>query len=350
MGIVGMVAAFAVALSLTLHGHGSLALLAAITAAAVLSFFALAVATKIITGEEQLVYLRHHLAAVAAIGPVLPLGGWSPLPALDLASVGLGVFLAFGRIGCARVGCCHGRPCRRFGIVYDFASPYVGVPLFAVQLVEAASVALLATIGAALVWTGAPPGTALVVYTLGYALVRFALELVRGDAARPFAAGFSEAQWTALAIATVVALGGVAGRLPGGRGLVAAPIVLALGFATVALCRAVSLARGGLILWPPDVRELAGALALLASVDDRGTVHLAETSLGIRLSAATIDDDGIHVHHYSISSVDGALAAPAAARVAREILRLRHRRCDGRLFEGARGVQHLVVRPAAVHS
>ena len=42
-------------------------------------------------------------------------------------------------------------------------------------------------------------------FTLGYAAVRFGLELFRGDAARPLLVGLSEAQWFAVGSAVMVA-------------------------------------------------------------------------------------------------------------------------------------------------
>ena len=33
-----------------------------------------------------------------------------PSPYLDATALGLGAFLACGRVGCTLAGCCHGRP------------------------------------------------------------------------------------------------------------------------------------------------------------------------------------------------------------------------------------------------
>ncbi len=135
--------------------------------------------------------------------------GASPWRLLDIAVIGIGVFLVFGRLGCFHVACCHGRPARR-GVTYGDAHVAAGLwrrcahrPLFPVQLVEAA-ISLALVVAAISVSTTA--GAATVVYATGYAAARFALELVRGDPVRPSALGLSEAQWCSGAVALVCAI------------------------------------------------------------------------------------------------------------------------------------------------
>jgi hypothetical protein len=351
-GWLGFVAASVLCLGLTLHQRGSLWGLVGIGAASAASFFVLALATKVISGTERLVYWRHHLAAVAATVLVVGMARLPLLPSLDLVTIGLGTFLAFGRVGCTLVGCCHGKP-SRVGLRYDaalaeagFPRYYVGIQLFPVQLVEALAALLLTGAATVASWTGARPGTATVIYLSGYALVRWGLELARGDSARPYGKGFSEAQWTSLAMATAVAALAWCHWLPGGRMLASVPLALVAAMAVTARLRAAALARGELILFPVDVRELAEAVVLLAATHEPGTVPVAQTSRGLRLSASTPDGD--RVHHYAISCARGSLARPAAARVAREIMRLRHPFCrSSELLGGAHGVHHLVVRHGA---
>ena len=54
---------------------------------------------------------------------------------------------------------------------------------------------------------GAAPGVALVIYVAAYGVARFALEEWRGDAVRRYWLGFSEAQWTSLALTALAAAG-----------------------------------------------------------------------------------------------------------------------------------------------
>lgn len=134
-------------------------------------------------------------------------------------SVALGHF--FGRLGCFAAGCCwgaeaHGRALAwavRFpseslayqdyaarGALPDFAE--LTPPLHPVQLYEAAGeLALfvaLSLLGRRKRWDG----QVLVAYLLGYALLRFVVELWRGDAARKFVlASLSTSQAIAIAAA-----------------------------------------------------------------------------------------------------------------------------------------------------
>jgi Prolipoprotein diacylglyceryl transferase len=125
---------------------------------------------------------------------------------LDITTLGIGVFLVFGRLGCLHVGCCHGRPARfgvRYGpahVVAGFWRRWQGRTLFPIQLVESVASVMLVITGLAISDT---PGAAALTYAVGYGLVRFVLELFRGDPVRPYAYGLSEAQW--FCIATIVA-------------------------------------------------------------------------------------------------------------------------------------------------
>ena len=138
-------------------------------------------------------------------------------------SVALGHF--FGRLGCFAAGCCWGAEAHgaalgwaaRFGAESLAFQDYVArgalpptadvtPPLHPVQLYEAAGeLALfffLSLLGRRKRWDG----QVLVVYLLGYALLRFVVELFRGDAVRKFVVGtLSTSQAIALA-ALVLAL------------------------------------------------------------------------------------------------------------------------------------------------
>ena len=111
---------------------------------------------------------------------------------------------AFGRVGCFFAGCCYGVPVpAKFGVV--FASSHIapgGVPLFPVQLVEAACEFVIFCVLFTLVCGRRKPvsgGGMLALYVLLYAPVRFVLEFFRGDAARGFLLGLSTSQWLSLA-------------------------------------------------------------------------------------------------------------------------------------------------------
>lgn len=143
----------------------------------------LAIATKVLTGYETFSFLHYQLAAIATVAIVIPIRG-----ALDLLALALAIAQSIGRIGCFAAGCCHGRPWR-FGIRY-------GVPLFPVQWLESALLAVIAIVTATLIGR---TGAAFAFYATAYAAVRFGLELLRGDARRHLFS-LSEAQWICLGI------------------------------------------------------------------------------------------------------------------------------------------------------
>jgi hypothetical protein len=176
----------------------------------------------VVTGRQRLVYY-HHMGVVLAEAAVLAhLFGHPVLPVLDLACIGLGLFLAFGRMGCLCVGCCYGKPWSK-GISYStkhvrkgFPSYLADVRLVPVQALESSGVLVVASIGMTAVVVDCPAGSALVIYSGGYALLRFGLEFLRGDPDRPCILGYSEPQVTSLSAAAGITAGGLTGVLPGG--------------------------------------------------------------------------------------------------------------------------------------
>ena len=122
------------------------------------------------------------------------------LPLLDAAAPAIAIGHGIGRVGCFLAGCCYGRPMDPpLGIVLPEAlgAPR-DIPLFPVQLLEAACNLAL---GGFLLWFGRrryPAGRTAGLYLLLYAVERFLLEFLRGDAARGAAHGLSTSQWGAL--------------------------------------------------------------------------------------------------------------------------------------------------------
>src|SRR4029453_12668102 len=236
-----------------------------------------------------LVYYHHELAVLAVAALTLAALGRPVLAYLDVAIVSLGVFLACGRIGCGMVGCCHGRP-HRLGLRYrsehadaGFAAWLVGVPLLPVQLVESIAVLTLTVLSAARLWAaGAPPGAVLASQLVGYASLRFVLELGRGDCERPVWAGLSEAQWISLAVGLAVVIAQLGGWLPSSA--LDAPMAAVLGIALVVMIfgrrRRTSLHR---LLAPDHVSEVARTLSQGDAAPVGGTppeIPVFTTSLG----------------------------------------------------------------------
>jgi prolipoprotein diacylglyceryltransferase len=189
-----------------------------VAAAGVAAFLFLAMAVKVLTGGERLTFYHHAAAVLASAAALTSAAGLPVLPYLDVTALGLGAFLACGRVGCLLVGCCHGRP-HAWGVRYGaahaaegFAARYVGVRLFPVQACEALWALGVVAAGTVVALGAGRPGEALAWCAVCYAAGRFCLEFMRGDAERPFWLGFSESQWISLAVLCVVVraeLGGV---------------------------------------------------------------------------------------------------------------------------------------------
>lgn len=165
-----------------------------------LAFIVVVFAARLIVGHERIVFYQTAVAGVAGVAIASALAGTRTARLVDIATLGIGIFLVFGRLGCFAVACCHGRPARH-GVVYGpaharmgFWDRWVGRRLWPVQLIESAVSLALVTVALAAGWNA--PGVPALIYIVAYGVMRFTLELVRGDAARPHAFGLSEAQWT----------------------------------------------------------------------------------------------------------------------------------------------------------
>jgi hypothetical protein len=118
-------------------------------------------------GRPAIVFYEKAAVAVGATALAFACIGGPVVRGAELAMLGVGTFLAIGRIGCFHVGCCHGKRARR-GVRYtwdhahQFPKRWIGVTLFPIQLVDAAASAAGVVAGAALVVAGAPAGTGLV--------------------------------------------------------------------------------------------------------------------------------------------------------------------------------------------
>jgi phosphatidylglycerol:prolipoprotein diacylglycerol transferase len=122
--------------------------------------------------------------------------------------------LSIGRIGCFAAGCDYGKPTASLlGVVFtnpwshDITGVPLGVPLHPTQLYE--SVTSLAIFGILLWWfrRKSYDGQVFVMYLVLYAVARFFLEFLRGDADRGFVFGhlFSTSQFIALLVLATAA-------------------------------------------------------------------------------------------------------------------------------------------------
>jgi Prolipoprotein diacylglyceryl transferase len=339
-GLAGLAAAVAVALGMSAARGLSIPVELGLIATAIAVFIGLALATKALTGRETLIYYHHEIAVLAAVAAMAAVLGAPVLAHLDVTCAGLGAFLALGRLGCLMAGCCHGRPARR-GVLYGqahadqgFPEYLVGVPVVPVQAIEAAAATVLVVVCAAIV--SMTPGVAFGTYVTGYAVIRFGLELLRGDPVRRYWHGVSEAQWTSLLVAGAMAALAAIGLIPGLAEHAAASAALVLAALLVAN------RPSSAVLHPRHVRELAAGFPAPRA----GRPVLTETSQGVRLSAGAVAG----VTYYTITRPRRPLEDSEAAELARVISWLSGVRGPDQVVAGAAGAYHLLVgAPARPH-
>jgi hypothetical protein len=313
--VVGVVTATALAMA---HGRSPWPMLL-VCAVGAGTFVVLAGYVRDTDGRERLVYYHHQAAVLATATVTLVIAGAPVLPYLDLVAIGLGLFLAFGRIGCLMVGCCHGRPARlgiRYGATHvhaGFPAHRQGVRLLPVQAFEAAWT--LVAVGVAIAATWRAPGAPLAAYVVTYAAGRFVLEYLRGDGPRPYLLAVSEAQWTSLALVAAV----VAAEPDGLHVAVLATLTV-----TVVMTLALAWQRRDLdrvLLTPRHLDELAMTAAQLAGAAAMdapaagpvpSAIHVAKTSRGLTLSASTLARADGAVHHFGLSRAAGLTPETAA--------------------------------------
>ncbi|MEZ4700228.1 MAG: prolipoprotein diacylglyceryl transferase [Rhodothermales bacterium] len=311
------------------------------------------VATALLTGRDRLVFLRFLLGGLAATLIVAGLRGAPALPYLDIVIVGFGILQAMGRVGCFMAGCCHGRAAS-WGVAYGARHRASGLPaalrgirFLPTQLIESAWIAGWTLVAASLVYAGAPAGYATAVYIAFYALGRFGVEYIRGDAYRLAHAGITEAQGILLALTVSVGGAILAGWMPAPRGLLAVLALPALLLALQALRPRHALAA------PRDLLDIARALDTLeagAAIPPRnpGAVHVARTAAGLLISREALAD-GFSVL-YTLSHSDGALTDRTAARRCDTIFRLRPGFDHAMLYKAGANLYHMACAPAAAPS
>jgi hypothetical protein len=360
LGCVGVLASVCLSMTLITNLGLSRWVMAGLTLSAMTTFCALAMTTKIIVGEESLIYYHQEIAVMVVAAAVLRLLRQPVLPYLDVMILGVGAFLACGRVGCLLVGCCHGRP-HVWGVRYreehaaaGFPPYLLGVRLFPVQLVEALCVTGIVVVGVALALGGRAPGAALGWYAVGYGVMRFCLEFARGDSERRYLLGFSEAQWTSLLLMCAVVWAELSGAVGFRAWHIVATVSLAAAMIVVALRRRFDKTGKHQLLHPRHVKEVAEAfetLAALSQVSESGddvrapSVYLALTSRGIRISASVVPDSDGRIHLYALSRRGEVLEEETARTLAALILKLRHPFASCELVRGGGGVFHALMRP-----
>ena len=262
-GFAGVAFASGLAFGLARYLGLSYWVVGAVVLTAVVTFLSLTTVIQAWTGQQRLTYYRYFVVTLAVIAAVLLSLGQPLLPYLDLAVLGIGLFVACGRIGCFLIGCCHGRP-HKWGVVYrkekaarDFPAELIGVRLFPVQVLESIWVLGVVVFGTAEVLAGRSAGTALSTYVVAYALGRFCFEFLRGDMRRHYLFGGSEAQWTSVLLALAIAVAERVGAFPvsSWHSFAAVALLIATVIVTVAYAtrRHLGAAKTRMNFWPVEI-------------------------------------------------------------------------------------------------
>ncbi len=329
---LGLGAAVLLVTALSLDRGLSMGLMAGLAVAAVATEGGLALLRRALGGKDQFVFYESFLAIAAVVALCLLMMGRPVLAPLEAVLLGVGLLQAVGRMGCFMAGCCHGRPAA-WGVCYHrahaaqgFDAYLVGVPLLPVQLAEMVWSLGSVALGSVLVFQGAMPGSGLAAYVTAYALGRFFFEFARGDAGRPYVAGFSEAQWTALFVTTAVVGAGWGGVLPASAWHLGVWIGLMTVAGLVLLKRRTTTRHR--LLHPGHVGEVARALRVLhagkaLARSAEAPPHVVRTSLGVELSGGDGQEAAGPVQHYAVILPEGAVdtaAARALTGVVRSLL------------------------------
>jgi prolipoprotein diacylglyceryltransferase len=344
--LVGVVLGVTLAALLARWSGAGVARMAGVAALCVGASVAASLATSVFLGRERYTFYHYQvLVAAFGAGTLQVLGG--PLVAgVEVLLLALGFVLAWGRIGCFLGGCCHGRPCgvgARYGaahVAVGFPRCFSGVRLFPVQLAESLWLFLAVGWGSSLVAAGEAAGAGLAAFIVLQSAGRFALEYARGDAARPYLAGISEAQWTSLAFAAAVVAAGALGVLPTAGWHAALTAALALAAAGTLARRLARPPHERDLTLPAHLAELMSALSALER--DPAALPVARTSRAIRLSAGRIQAETGALAHYAISG-ERPLSGGAARALARALVRRRHPQRAAELRAGSHGVFHVLV-------
>jgi prolipoprotein diacylglyceryltransferase len=325
-------------------------LMAAVGAA---TFFLLVYISKWVAGEEIIVYYHHEISILLFCTLTLYLLKQPILPYIDIAILGIGIFLAFGRIGCYSVGCCHGRP-HKHGVQYGqkhveagFTWFYKDVPLLPVQLIESVYVFCTVVAGVVLLLNHVAPGTVLLVYTVIYGAMRFAIEFFRGDPDRPLWVGLSEAQWTSLGLIAITFGFNQAGWLPAYNWHTV--ILIAMLIASLVAVYFFNRNPEQKLFSAPHIRQLAEGINILDKVNNSAQpgqqqkINVYTTRAGFSLSCGTRNINSEKQQHYTFSLKNKRIINQQSANKMAEIIStLTNHHNKYELVEKQNGIYHIL--------
>jgi hypothetical protein len=182
-----------------------------------------------------------------------------------------------------------------------------------------------------------PAGSALAFYSVVYGWGRFLFEFLRGDSGRSYSLGFSEAQWTSLALMSFVAGLEIGYVVPYEPWHVGATVCLAVSMVAI---RSVS-DPSRWITHPRHVEQLARLLNATQI-----SPVLGATCLGIRVSASHVEDAEGRKELFAFSGV----AESSVAQLVKLAARLKRSEGATASFSGRNGVHHLILSERRQHA
>ncbi len=117
---------------------------------------------------------------------------------------------AIGRVGCFLAGCCYGRVCdTALSVIYTnpIGGAPVGVPVFPVQLLEAALNLIIFAILLIYTRKKMKSASSIFLYLFCYSIVRFTIEYFRADEIRGIFLGLSTSQWISIGLFVIGIVG-----------------------------------------------------------------------------------------------------------------------------------------------
>ncbi len=137
---------------------------------------------RIILDRGGLVWYGGLIAAGITSFCIMKLNKLSIAKFGDIVMVPAALGLAIGRIGCFMAGCCYGKPTNMpWGV--QFPPYHLTYPAFVhpTELYESASLILLTIILQSIYTRSKTPGVTMALFFVGYGIIRFTIEYLRGD-------------------------------------------------------------------------------------------------------------------------------------------------------------------------
>ncbi|MBN2535252.1 MAG: prolipoprotein diacylglyceryl transferase [Spirochaetales bacterium] len=317
-------------------------------------FFLFSFLYEIVTGKEEYVFFMHLFISYITVILFLGIVKYPVFPYLDAFSYGIAIFIAIGRIGCLKAGCCYGRPFYR-GISYSPVYRNQGIPvsyinkrLFPVQYIEFSIVLFIWGSGIFLILPYHSPGTSVTYFLCSYSLARFFLEFIRGDVIRKYIFLLSLNQWICILLVSLLVVLQSAGILPFSLHIVIYSVfcLFCLFIVTVKIhlpYNQTSLTHPAHMLEIASIIDSFPDLYLLERFYTKEDIWLKETSKGLIISKGIIPHNEKYKINYTFSHRSFLLSPSAAKKIRKLILSIIGAPRNTIMYRGNKGVYHIIL-------